>query len=389
MTTPLLARGFRPFFLLAGAHAVIFVPVWSLIALGLAPAPAWSTPSLWHAHEMIYGFALAAAAGFLLTAVPVWTGVPPVEGRTLLVLAALWVAGRSAFAAASALPLALVAALDLALPTGLAVVLARPLLLPSQRRNRPFLAALALLVASCAAFHVHAAGVQPLLGARVGLVAVDLFVVLVVLVGGRIVPAFTHNALQRVGSARAVRSRPLLDRVSIGAVWALVLVDALALPAALAASLRLLAAAALLLRMAGWQPLATRRDPQLLSLHAGFAWLPIGLVLLALWQLDPSVPRAAGLHALGAGAFGTMILAVMSRVSLGHTGRPLAAPRAMIFAYLAVTVSAALRVAGALVPGWFVFSIPASAGLFALAFATFLWVYAPVLVSARADGRPG
>jgi uncharacterized protein involved in response to NO len=388
--TILLARGFRPFFLLASAHAVLFLPVWSLIALGILPAPSWATPSLWHAHEMIYGFALAAAAGFLLTAVPVWTGGRPVEGRALLVLVALWLAGRVALAAAGALPLGVVAVVDLALPTALAFVLARPLLAPNQRHNRLFLAALALLVASSTGFHVHAAGVlQPLLGARVGLVAVDIFVVLVVLVGGRIIPAFTHNALQRAGSARRVTSLPWLDRVSIALVWALVIADGAGSPAALAATVRVLAAAALLMRMAGWQTIWTRRDPLLWSLHAGFAWLPVGLVLLAFWQIDASFPRAAGLHALGIGGFGTMILAVMSRVSLGHTGRPLTAPRPMTFAYLAVTASAGIRVAGALLPSGFALSIPLSAALFALAFATFLWVYAPILASARVDGRAG
>jgi uncharacterized protein involved in response to NO len=386
---PVLARGFRPFFLLAALHAALFVPLWASMATGKLTTPGWSSPSLWHAHEMVYGFAGAAAVGFLLTAVPVWTGAAAVNGSRLAALAMLWIAARAVLAVPFALPALVTASVDVALPCALLAVLARPLLQQEQRRNRVFIPVLVLLALSAAGLHVAAIVGWPAIGTRSARVSLDGMSLLVVIVGGRIVPSFTQNGLVRMGGTRKVWALPALDRASLAAVWAVVAVDALALEGPIAASARILAATLLGARMLGWQSLHTLHDPLLWSLHLGFAWLPLGLALLGLSDLGVAIPAAAGLHALGVGGLGSMVLAVMTRVALGHTGRPIVAPRGISLAYLAVSASAALRIASA----WPVLSrsllLLASAALFSAAYACFLWIYAPILVSPRIDGKEG
>jgi len=203
------------------------------------------------------------------------------------------------------------------------------------------------------------------------------------------VPSFTHNALQRQGSERRVRSHAWLDAASIAAAAAVLAADVLARFGPAAGVSKLLAASALALRMSGWQPLSTRRDPLLWSLHAGFACAPLGLALPAATELGAPIAPAAGLHTLGIGCFGTLILSVMSRVSLGHTGRPLHAPTGLPFASCALLAASALRVTGALQPQLAAPMLLVSALLFSAAFATYLVVYVPMLVSARVDGKPG
>jgi uncharacterized protein involved in response to NO len=318
----LWSRGFRPFFLFGAAWSALALPVW-LAAYAYGFSPAGALPALfWHAHEMVYGFGLAAVAGFLLTAIPNWTGRLPVRGAALGHLVALWMAGRVAMLVPAA------ALIDLAFPAALIVVVARELIAGRNWRNLPMLGALALLFAGNLLFHLGAYA-----GLRLGLATL---LMLIALVGGRIVPSFTRNWLAKSRrGARPPAPESLLDRAAL-----LITLFALAAWAAAAWTPPLiLAGLALAARLARWRGLATWREPLLLVLHAGYAWLALGLVLLGL-----DAPGA--LHALTVGAVGTMTLSVMTRASLGHTGRALVADHATCAIYALVTLAAVLRVAG-------------------------------------------
>jgi uncharacterized protein involved in response to NO len=383
----LFERGFRPFFLLGALHACSAVLFWLAVLAGWVAAPAWLTPAWWHAHEMAFGFVAAAAAGFLLTAAPTWTGSPPVAGAPLAALVALWLAGRGAMALAGRLPLALVATVDAAFLPALAAAIARPILAARQRRNYPFPAILALLALGNVATHIAAGGVLAA-GAPVGLHgSVALAVLLIVVVGGRIVPAFTRNALARSGIDAPVRSAWALDRAAV-AFAALFAAAEVAAPRTLASgAAALLAAVAVAARMAGWRTRRTLGDPLLWSLHLGYAWVALGLAAVALAELAGTIPWSVGLHALTTGAIGTMVLAVMTRVALGHTGRPLVAPPAATAAYLLVSAGALARTAGALAfPDPYLRVLVLSGSLWAGAYALFLVAYAPILLRPRVEG---
>jgi uncharacterized protein involved in response to NO len=381
-----LARGFRPFFLLAGLYGSAFLLFWLCVLAGLLPAPRGLVPSWWHAHEMVFGFVCAAVAGFLLTSVPVWTGTPAVSGRPLGGLVALWVLGRIAMALSAVLPAPWVAIADLAFLPALAVAIGRPLVATRQRRNLGFPAVLGVLALANLAFHLESTGRGAFLGIRV---AVYFVTVLVVIVGGRIVPAFTRNALLRAGIDAPPRSIGWADRLAVPAVL-LVAVTDLARPVSLwSGGAALLAAVVLISRMSGWQSSRTLRDPLVWVLHVGYAWIPFGFACMAVSDLTWTIPRTSGLHALTSGAFGTMILAVMSRVPLGHTGRPLAAPRPMQIAYCMVAAGALLRVAAPIVAPAGLPLLLLAGVLWAGAFVLFTATYWPILTRPRVDGLPG
>lgn len=386
----ILASAFRPFFLLAGAYGLALLLYWLSVLSGLLAPPEWLAPARWHAHEMLFGFAAAAIAGFLLTAVPVWTGARPIAGASLGAMSALWLAGRAAMALSALIPPAFVGAVDVAFLFLLAATVARPIVAARQRRNYGFPIVLALLASANLLFHLEAARLLER-GSDVGLrAAIGLVVLLVVVIGGRIVPAFTENALRRTGAPARVRARPWIDRAAAPAVVVALLAD-LAAPRSLSSGVAVaLAALVLGVRMAGWQTLHTLRDPLVWSLHLGYAWLPIGFACMAASDLAGVMPWTSGIHALTAGGFGTMILAVMSRVALGHTGRALSAPRGMGLAYVLVSFGAAVRTAGPLLrPDLALWILVASGALWSAAYALFLLLYAPILASPRVDGRPG
>ncbi len=386
----LWGRGFRPFFLAAGGYAGLAVPGWLAIWRGALPAPAWLTPAWWHGHEMLFGLAAAAIAGFLSTAVPVWTGGRALAGRPLMALVVLWAAGRLAMLAAGVLPAGLVGAVDLAFLPLLALVLARSLWRTAQIRNYGILVVICALALANAGVHAQALGWAPSSAPRALRFAVDAVVILIVVIGGRITPVFTANALRLRGVEPTVRSRPWLDRGSVASVVA---VAAAALLAPGSAASGILACAAGLLvaaRMLGWQTVRAWRDPLLASLHAGMAWVAVGLFLVGAVDLGRPLPGTAGLHALTAGAMGSMILAVMTRVALGHTGRPLALPDGAAGCYRRVQAGAARRVAAAFATGDRQALLLLAGGLlWAAAFGLFTLVYWPILTRPRVDGKEG
>lgn len=383
----LWARGFRPFFLACGAYGLIFVGLWLGVWTGRIGAPAWLVPTWWHAHEMIFGFALAAVAGFLLTAVPVWTRSVPVAGGRLAALVGLWLAGRVAFALAGWLPALAVAVADLAFLPALVSALA-PSLLRAPWRNRAFLGVLAALFAANGVIHLQAVGVLEGGAAAALRLAVGLVALLIVIVGGRITPAFTANALRRAGIDAPVRSRRWADRGSLLALAVFLVADQVA-PRTVASGVAALVAGGLVAaRMAGWQSLRALRDPLVASLHAGYAWVATGLALVGVADATGAIPWTAGLHALTAGAMGTMILAVMTRVALGHTGRALVAAPGVVWIYGLISAGALLRVIAPL-GGPVTLTLLASGVLWSGAFALFLVIHAPILLRPRVDGLPG
>ncbi len=381
----ILAYGFRPFFLLAAAHAALAIPLWTWVLHGLDWPAAYLTAYSWHAHEMLFGFVAAAIAGFLLTAVPSWTGRRGYAGLPLALLVMLWLAGRAAMTLPLGLPAPLAAAIDLAFFPALALTVLPALLRSGNRRNLVFIVLLALLFASNLHFHLEQAlAAAPL---RLGL---NTMLFMLALLGGRVVPAFTSAALKQRGLESRIRRFQPLDRAVLLVLVALIVTDVI-LPDGIAAAL-IAAIASLLLaaQLAQWQGHRCAGEPILWILHVAYAWLPLCLGLKAAWLFGWQIPATAWLHALGAGAMTTMIMAIMSRAALGHTGRVLKTPRLMVYGYYLVCAAAICRVFVPLLPQgggspWLV----ATALLWSLAFIVFLLVYAPILCTPRIDGKPG
>ena len=383
-------RAFRPFFLLAAIHTALAVPWWVFAWVGVAPASGWLVPSWWHGHEMMFGFVAAAIAGFLLTASPVWSGGPALRGASLAALVALWLAGRVAFAAAALLPVSVVAAIDVAFLPAVAVVVVRTLWGSGQVRNHAVVGIVVALALANTAMHAEALHVASGIAGRALRFAVDAVILLILVIAGRITPAFTRNAFRQRGIERPVRSRPWLDGLAIASACALAGVSA-ALGRSVATGLLAGAAGvAAAARMAGWQSWHTRRDPLLWSLHAASAWLVVGLLLVAASDLGAPVPSSAGLHALTAGAMGAAILAVTTRVGLGHTGRELVLPPGVVWCHPLVYLAALARIGATFgsADGQRVL-LATSALAWAAAFGLFALRYAPILMRPRPDGRPG
>lgn len=379
---PLLRLGFRPFYLGAALFACLAIPLWALLFLGRMAWTPVLPPLLWHAHEMLFGFAAAVIVGFLLTAVRAWTGLATPRGGALAVLALLWLAARLAALAA---PYPAYAALDLLLLPGAAVVLARLLVRAGNRRNLPLIGLLGLLTLANLAFHASVLGLLMVDPTGCLYAALALIVLIETVVAGRVIPAFTMNAI----TGLRLKSDPRREKLTALATVAALLWWVLAPAGVLGALLLLLAAALQVTRLAGWKPWATRRRPILWILHLSYAWLPIGLALLALHQVG-WVPISGGVHALAVGATGGLIIGMVTRTARGHTGRPLQVSPPEVAAYGLVMFAALLRVFAPLIaPQYLIASIVMAAIAWALAFALYLAVFAPWLVRVRLDGKDG
>jgi uncharacterized protein involved in response to NO len=380
----LFAKGFRPFFLLASAFSAISTPIWLLALAGHADPGAYAGASSWHAHEMVFGYTTSVIAGFLLTAVANWTGRETAAGIPLGILAGLWVLGRIAMGAAAALPRPIVAAADLAFLPALIVALGRPLLAAKNRRNYPLLALVALLAASNVMFHLIAFGFFVEFHQRVLLVPIDVIVLLIAIVGGRVIPLFTRNATGRSG----IRSSAVADGLAIGSVTGVVFGDAFFTNGQWLGPLLAASAIFTAVRAVRWGAMHTTHEPLLWVLHLGYAWIPIGLAFRAASVFAPSLNPFAALHALTVGAIGTLTAGMMARVSLGHTGRPLRASRTTRICFVLITLSAALRVAGPIVvPAWAFQAVQVSGLLWSVAFASFAVAHVSVLTRPRIDGK--
>ncbi|WP_026191087.1 NnrS family protein [Methylobacterium sp. WSM2598] len=375
-----LSYGFRPFFLLASLYTGLAVLAWLPMFGGDLALPTAFAARDWHVHEMLYGFVAAVVAGFLLTAVPNWTGRLPLQGTPLLVLVLAWVVGRLAVGL-SALTGWLPAALaDLSFLALLTAAVAREILAGRNWRNLKVLGVLALLLGGNALFHAeaHLSGIAAH-GTRVGIAA---SLALVMLIGGRIVPSFTRNWLARENPGRLPASADRFDAVALVSA-AVALAAWVAVPEGPWTGAALLAAGLLqAVRLARWAGDRTWRDRLVLILHVAYGFVPLGFVLIGLAALG-TLPAGAGIHAWTGGAIGGMTLAVMSRASLGHTGRPLAASPAVQAVYALVVASVLARVCASVHPAWFGVLLPIAGTLWAAAFLGFAAAYWTVLTRPR------
>ena len=389
MRFALFAYGFRPHFLLAGLAALVLIPAWALdVAYGVPLSSDWP-PTLWHAHEMLFGFIASAVAGFLLTAVPSWTGQKGFAGTPLVVLSALWLAARLLIASSSYWPRSLTAAVDLTFLPLLAALVARPLL-RSQNRNTPLLLVLGLLWLTNLGFHVALIRLNQPLALHALLIGIDLLLVLVTVIGGRILPAFTATALRPQGLQNTVSSSSGLTIAAVAGMAAVTVGDVFAPDSRLAGGLAAAAAIIQGWRFTQWGVLRTLRQPIVWVLHLAYLWLPVGLALKAIALLDGAAFSAFWLHALTMGTLATMILGVMTRAALGHTGRPLSVHAVTAASYLLLLGAVLVRVFGlAALPVSYPTVIAGAAFLWTAAFLFFVVVYAPILCSPRVDGKPG
>lgn len=377
----LFTAGFRPFFLAAAAWSVLSMLAWLPLLSGDIELPTRFDPVSWHIHEMLFGFVMAAIGGFLLTAIANWTDRTPVAGIPLVVLAGLWLAGRIVCSVSAWLPEWLAPAIDLAFPLALAGIAARELIVARNRRNYPLLAPLILLAVANLLMHLQALDIA--LPNDIGWrLAITVVIVLISVIGGRIVPAFTRNWLSRRG---VVPPPPTdwVDRVALGTLHAGMVAWTFVPDWAPIGGLLLIASLLHLLRLARWRGSSTLEEPLLLILHIGYFWLVVGTALLGLALLSNAIPTAAAVHALTAGAMGTMILAVMTRATLGHTGRALEAGMSTNVMYGVATVAAVLRVAAAWAGEDQLDLLEVASLAWVGAYALFLAEYGPMLLAPR------
>ena len=373
--------GFRPFYLLASAFAALSIGLWALQFAGWLPG-AYLQGSMWHAHEMLFGFALAVIVGFLFTAGRNWSGRPTPTGLPLAALVALWVAGRilvlTPFAWAAAVA-------NAAFPLACAVALARPLVGARNRRNYFFVGLLLLLSGTAAAFHLSALGVIEV-PAWLGIqVALDVLLFIMAVMAGRVVPMFTNNGISGAGATR----HALVEKIALGSVLGLLLADATGMPPAIATAVALPAAFAHLARWLLWRPWKAPANTLVLVLHVAYAWIPVHLALRAL-ALHALVPASLATHALTVGAAGGLIIGMMVRTARGHTARVLRADQVDTACFVLVLLAALVRVLLPLVsPAHTVAAALFSGAFWSLGFGLYAVRYWPVLTRPRLDGKPG
>lgn len=377
-----LDNAFRPMFLAAGSWAVFALALWLAMFFGHVQLPTRFDPLAWHVHEMLFGFVMAAVAGFLLTAIPNWTGRLPVRGYPLAALACLWLLGRLACLISADLPAWLAVLADLAFPAALLAVAAHEIIAGHNWRNLPMTAPLALFVVADLLMHLESLG----FAAPAGLgwrLAVGAPIVLISVIGGRIIPSFTRNWLSKRKSPRLPAPPDKLDTAAV-ALLAAALIAWAFLPEYRVSGVLLIAAALLnAVRLSRWTGQATWAEKLLLILHVGYAWLVLGVTLLGLSIVNLGVPVASAIHALTAGATAVMILAVMPRVTLGHTGRELMANHATTAVFVLVNAAAVARVCASWHAEFMAILLLVAGACWIAAFGLFELVYGPMLLTRR------
>ncbi|UZE96066.1 NnrS family protein [Alkalimarinus alittae] len=388
-STPILRLAFRPLFLGGTLFSLIAISWWAYFWASPFDWQPYGGPIWWHGHEMLFGFGAAIVVGFLLTAVQSWTGVPGVKGNKLAVLASAWLLGRLLVAFGAGLPGWVVAVGDLSFLFLSALAMAYPVIKVKQWRNLMFVPILLVLMMLNAVSHWGTLIGDALVALHSLHGATLLTALVITIVGGRVIPFFTSSAsgytrLPNIG---------WLDGLSIGSIIALVIVAFIGfsvVPAPLLAVLSLVAAVSNGWRFLRWGIAHTLNIPLLWSLHFSYLFIPVGMVALFLFSMGWLTNISIALHCFTVGAMGGMILAMISRVTLGHTGRKLQPPKLMTLGYILILIAAAVRVLlPALLPSFTNWGIVGAAALWVAAYSIYLFYYAPMLVSARVDGRPG
>jgi len=374
--------GFRPFFLFAGTFAALSILGWVAQFAGWTGAQVLIAGPLWHAHEMIFGYAYAVIVGFLFTAVRNWTNQPTPSGMKLAAIVSLWVAGRVLVLT----PWSLLAAVtDTAFALAAAHGIAVPLIKSGNRRNYFFVALIVAFGAVNLCFYLAAANLIHFEAQRSVQFGLDLILFGMAVMGGRVIPMFTANTVRGTSPRRS----PWTERAALGSILILLVLDLVGPPAIAITIVASVAALAHAARLLLWQPWRTMRRPILWILHASYAWIVVYLVLRALAGME-LVPTSLATHALTVGSIGGMTLGMMTRVARGHSGRPLAAGTLEVVAYVAIQLAAALRVLVPMIdPASYLTAVVASGVLWTTAFALFVVKFWPILNQPRVDGGSG
>lgn len=382
---PLFALGFRAFFALAGLFALVLITLWTSIFDNTLVTDNYFPNSYWHAHEMLLGYSIAVIAGFLLTAVKNWTGIQTIEGTKLLGLCLLWIYGRVVPFYSELLPDPLIALIDFAFLPTLAFFVAQPIIKSGNVRNLFFIGLLLLLAIGNGLIHAEILGYSEN-SANLGLdMVVAIIIMMILIIAGRVFPFFTERGLKGVMSIR----NPTLDIASIASSIAVFLLLILDVNGVFLAVTAVVAVIANCLRVAGWYVPRIWYVPLLWVLYLGYAWIILGFALVALAAFT-IIPTTIAIHAFTVGGIGVLTLGMMARVSLGHTGRAMKASNAIAIAFVLINVAALFRVMmPALFPAWYGTFLLVSTYSWLAAFSLFVFVYIPVLGSARIDGQPG
>lgn len=379
---PFFRLGFRPFYIGTALFACLAIPFWVALFLGHLSLATPVPPLLWHAHEMLFGFAAGVVVGFLLTAVKAWTGVQTPRGPILAGLILLWLAARIAALIA---PYPVYAAIDMLLLPAAAFFLLRVLIKAQNKRNIPLISLLVLMAIANAAFHLSVSGLinaNPMTALHAELA---LIIMVIAVMAGRVVPMFTQNVTPGLKIAMPRRfEMTLLAITAIAlALWTF------SAPATLVLIACLIAGTLHAVRLWMWCPWVTVKRPILWILHAAYAWIPIGFFLLAAAQLN-WFAASLGIHAFGVGAMGGLIIGMITRTARGHTGRPLQASKGEVIAYSLVMLATIARVIlPAIHPAWYAEALTLAAYLWAPAFAIYLFIFTPWLTQTRLDGKDG
>jgi len=388
-TFPLMNLAFRPLFLFGSIFSVIAISWWSYFWLNPNDWSPYGGLIWWHAHEMLFGFGTAIVTGFLLTAVRNWTGVPGISGALLASLVTLWLLGRLVISFTGELPWWAISSIDVSYLLFAATALAYPIIKVKQWRNLMFVPILLLLALLNAISHWSVISNQPEIAIKVIHATIILFTLIIAIIGGRVMPMFTANG------AGCKKKNPImwLEIISIFSILSMVtiaLVGFNQINPMLLFCVSSISAIANAIRFSRWGIQYTWSIPLLWSLHLSYIFIPLGFALLAFYSIGWITNLSAVLHSFTVGAVGGMILAMISRVSLGHTGRSLKAHKLLSLAYALIVIATLIRV---FIPAWFPsyynLSIGISGSFWTLAFVFFVVIYAPILISERADGRPG
>lgn len=380
----LLQLGFRPFYALASVFAIVAIIVWLGAFAGFSGTGGYLHGLAWHSHEMLFGFAMAVIAGFLLTAVRNWTGLETPTGLALAILAGLWLAARVLIIAG---PIALASIIDVLFLPALTIAVAIPIVRSRNQRNYKVIGVLLALAVCHAIFHLASQGYVPAGLSRTSVfAAIDIVVILLAIVAGRVIPAFTKNAVPE-SNPRHERWVENVTFVSMALVAVLTLVSgSWTPPAILLTSLLIVAAAAHATRLSLWDPVSTVRNPLLWMMPAAYSWIAFAFLLRALAP-GGVVPAGTWIHAVTMGAVSGLMIAMMMRSSLGHTGRELVANHTDMAAFLLIQLATVVRIIGSIAAGdSYRFWIVAAGFFWCLAFLLFALRYVPMLVRARVKG---
>jgi len=388
---PLFRLAFRPLFLGGTLFSILAIAWWAYFWVSPTSWSPHGGPIWWHGHEMLFGFGAAIVVGFLLTAVQSWTGVTGLRGKPLAVLALTWVSGRCllGFGVSYGVPGWLIAVVDVSYLLLATLAMAYPVIKVKQWRNFMFVPILFVLSLLNASGHWAVINNQPQIATQSLHGTIVLFSLIITILGGRVIPAFTAN------TTRCTKNAPI-KWLEVSSILSIILLIIIAfsgfdnVPSILLLGVSGIAALANGWRFSRWGFQHCKSEPLLWSLHVAYIFIPLGFLMLALHGMGLMDNTSAALHSITVGAIGGMILAMISRVTLGHTGRQLTPPRLIITAYLFIFLATIIRViVPVLLPEFTHWAIGLAGGLWVLAFSIYAYFYAPMLVSARVDGRPG